>query len=62
MSKDSVPVFSIYSFCHFYVYVAGMVLAKIVYIGVRRVLFYSLGLFVPSFSLLGIDKGSPGLP
>lgn len=38
MSKDSVTVFSTYSFCHFYVEVANTSLAKL-YESVRRILF-----------------------
>lgn len=62
--KDCVTVFSTYSFSHLCVYVASMISSKdvLVYSCVRRVLSYSLGHFVPSFSLLGIDKGSSGLP
>lgn len=51
MSEDPVAVFSTYSCCHFYVYVAGVILAEIclVYVCVRKSFILKFGAFCSLF-------------
>lgn len=64
MSEDPVAVFSTYSCCHFYVYVAGVILAEIclVYVCVRKSFILKFGAFCSLFFSQALTKDPQDYP